>query len=71
MVSSKNCDGEAQMEDPFPTALSARMLIPEEEMCPPERERQRERERETERDRERETETQKHTHTERETEMNR
>ena len=56
MVSSKNCDGEAQMEDPFPTALSARMLIPEEEMCPPERERQRERERETERDRERERE---------------
>ena len=54
MVSSKNCDGEAQMEDPFPTALSARMLIPEEEMCPPERERQRERERDRERQTERE-----------------
>lgn len=31
MVSSKNCNGEAQMEDPFSTNLSARMLIPEEE----------------------------------------
>ena len=66
MVSSKNCDGEAQMEDPFPTALSARMLIPEEEMCPPERERQRERERDRERQTERERQRHRNTHTQKE-----
>ena len=49
MVSSKNCNGESQLEDPFPTTLSARMLIPEERMCPPVRERH--------------TEKQEHTHT--------
>ena len=66
MVSSKNCDGEAQMEDPFPTALSARMLIPEEEMCPPERERQRERERDRERQTEGERQRHRNTHTQKE-----
>ena len=49
MVSSKNCNGESQLEDPFPTTLSARMLIPEERMCPPVRKRH--------------TEKQEHTHT--------
>lgn len=47
MVLGKNCNGEAQMEGPFSTTISARMLIPAERTCPPVRERERETDRET------------------------